>query len=58
MHGSSDAIGGYPRDGRVQPWDLTATVFHGLGFGPETTIRDPFGREHALSKGNVIRQVL
>jgi hypothetical protein len=56
--GSSDAIGGYPRDGRVQPWDLSATVFHCLGFGPETTIRDAFGREHALSKGSVIRQVL
>jgi hypothetical protein len=56
--GQSDAIGAYPRDGRVQPWDLSATVYHCLGFGPETTIRDPFGREHVISKGSVIRQVV
>jgi uncharacterized protein (DUF1501 family) len=56
VHGTSDSIGGYPRDARVQPWDLSATVFHCLGLGG--TIRDQFGREHALTKGSVIRQIV
>jgi Protein of unknown function (DUF1501) len=58
VHGSSDAIAGYPRDGRVEPWDLSATIFHCLGFAVDTAIRDQFGREHRLSKGNLIRQIL
>ena len=32
--GASDSIGGRPRDGRVQPQDLAATLFHCLGYGP------------------------
>lgn len=58
VHGSSDSIGGHPRDDRVQPWDLSATVFHSLGFGVETTINDAFGRPLALSKGEVIRPIV
>jgi uncharacterized protein (DUF1501 family) len=58
VHGASDSIAGYPREGRVQPWDLSATVFHSLGFDPETMIQDQFGRPMALSKGEVIRQVI
>jgi uncharacterized protein (DUF1501 family) len=57
IHGASDRIGGYPRDGRVQPQDLTATVFHCLGYSPDTEFRDAFGRPLVLSRGEVIRQV-
>ena len=55
VYGASDAIGGHPRDGRVQPQDLTATVFHCLGLSPRTEIHDGLGRPLPLSRGEVIR---
>jgi hypothetical protein len=55
--GCSDRIGGYPRDGRVRPQDLTATVFHALGYKPDTEIHDTLGRPIPISRGEVIRQV-
>ncbi|MBI3468054.1 MAG: DUF1501 domain-containing protein [Planctomycetes bacterium] len=58
VHGASDSIGGYPKDGRVQPQDMTATIFHLLGHAAHTEIRDPLGRPLVISKGEVIRQVL
>ena len=56
--GSSDKIGGRPRDGRRQPQDLTATLFHSLGLEPHTEIRDTLGRPLVISRGEVIRQAL
>ena len=56
--GASDKTGGLPRDGRVEPQDLTATVFHCLGHSPEAMIRDTLGRPMAISRGEVIRQAL
>lgn len=56
VHGASDKIGGYPKDGRVQPQDLTATIFHALGYAPDTEIHDTLGRPLAISRGQVIRQ--
>src|SRR5262249_58746987 len=38
VYGSSDRHGGYPRDGRVTPQDLTATVLHRLGHAPDAEI--------------------
>jgi len=58
VYGASDPIGGYPRENRVQPQDLTATVFHCLGYDPQTEIHDTLGRPLPLSRGEVIRQVL
>jgi hypothetical protein len=55
--GSSDRIGGYPRDGRLWPQDLTATVFHALGIRPDTEIHDALGRPIPVSRGRVIRGV-
>ncbi len=57
VFGASDKIGGHPKDGRVQPQDLTATIFHCLGFRPETEIHDTLGRPLPISRGEVIRQV-
>ena len=51
-------IGGHPRDGRVQPQDLTATVFHCLGYPPHTEIHDTLGRPLPISRGEVIRQAV
>lgn len=58
VHGQSDRQGGYPLDGRVEPQDLSATVYHCLGIDPETTIRDRFGRPLAITTGQPIRAVL
>jgi hypothetical protein len=58
VYGSSDKQGGYPRDGRVAPQDLTATLLHSLGYEPHTEIRDPLGRPLAISRGEVIRAIL
>jgi uncharacterized protein (DUF1501 family) len=58
VHGSSDKVGGYPKEGRVQPPDLLATIFHCLGFGPDAEVHDTLGRPLPLSRGRVIRQVL
>ncbi len=52
--GSSDAVGGQPRDGLVTPEDITATLFHQLGYGPDTEIHDPTGRPLPISRGRVI----
>ena len=52
--GASDAIGGYPKEGRVQPQDLSATIFHSLGLPPGAEIHDPLGRPMVLSRGEVI----
>ena len=54
--GASDRIGGHPRDGRVTPADLTATLFHCLGIDPHTEFQDSFGRPLAVSRGAVLRQ--
>jgi hypothetical protein len=56
--GSSDRQGGQPRDGRVQPQDLAATVFHCLGHPAHTEVRDTQGRPIAISRGAVVRQAV
>ena len=58
VHGKSDRQGGFPLEGRVEPQDLAATIFHCLGFKPETEIHDRFGRPFAISKGKPIEQIL
>jgi hypothetical protein len=57
VYGASDKTGGLPKEGRVQPQDLTATIFHCLGFRPDTEIHDTLGRPLPISRGEVIRQV-
>lgn len=58
VHGSSDASAAYPRDGRVRPEDLCATIFHCLGHAPETEYLDPLNRPHPISRGQVIHDIL
>lgn len=58
VYGQSDRQGGYPLDGRVEPQDLSATVFHCLGLKPETMLSDPFGRPLAISTGKPIDAIL
>jgi Protein of unknown function (DUF1501) len=56
--GASDRIGAEPRDGRVLPQDLTATIFHCLGYSPDCEIHDTLGRPQPISRGKVIEQAL
>ena len=58
VHGASDRIAGFPRDGRVTPQDLAATIFECLGIPPYTEVHDVQNRPLAISRGEVIRQVL
>jgi uncharacterized protein (DUF1501 family) len=58
IHGASDSIGAYPKDGRVRPQDLMATIFHCLGIPPHTEIHDALGRPLPLMRGEVIQQIV
>jgi hypothetical protein len=58
VHGTSDRQGGFPLDGRVEPQDLAATVYHCLGYTPETEIHDKLGRPLAISNGHPIGAIL
>jgi hypothetical protein len=58
VYGSSDRQGGFPLEGRVEPQDLAATVYHCLGLSPETKIHDKFGRPLAISNGRPIDAIL
>jgi hypothetical protein len=53
--GASDKIAGFPKEGRVRPNELLATVLHCLGYPSHREIRDPQGRPIALCTGEVIR---
>lgn len=58
VYGSSDRIGAYPREGRVRPEDLSATLFHCLGYAPQTEYLDPLDRPHPISRGEVLHAIL
>lgn len=58
VHGQSDRHGGYPIEGRVEPQDLSATIFHLLGYAPETQLIDKVGRPLAISHGKVIEAIV
>jgi hypothetical protein len=58
IYGASDAQGGYPSSGRVQPEDLHATILHLMGYEPETPIYDVQGRGQPASTGRVIEALV
>src|SRR5947209_9959111 len=51
VYGASDSIAAYPRDGRVTPPDLLATICHSLGIRPDTEIHDGQGRPIPITRG-------
>lgn len=57
VYGASDKHAGQPKEGRVRPQDLTATILHCLGHQPGAEIHDPQGRPFPLSRGDVIQQI-
>jgi len=56
--GSSDRQGGYPREGRMEPQELTATILHLLGIGATATFPDASGRPMTATLGRPIAAVL
>jgi hypothetical protein len=58
VHGASDRQGAYPVEGRVEPQDIAATIFHCLGFHPDTMVHDRQGRPMAISSGRPIDAIL
>ena len=48
IYGASDRIGAYPRDCRVTPPQLGATIFHALGIDPRAEVRTIDGRPTVL----------
>lgn len=57
VHGSSDRDAAYPVEGRVEPCDLMATIFHSLGYHPETSMHDTDGRPIPISRGEVVQAI-
>ncbi len=58
VHGSSDRNAAYPKEGRVRPEDLHATVLHLLGIDPSSELIDNLGRPHPASRGEILRAIL
>lgn len=58
VHGISDSQGAYPASGRVEPQDITATIFHCLGYRAGTEIHDQLGRPMVISQGEPIGDIL
>jgi hypothetical protein len=58
VYGASDKTGGYPATNRVQPPELTATIFHLLGIRPEATFPDRTGRPLAVASGEPLWKLL
>lgn len=58
VHGESDPHAAFPLSGAVSPADVTATIFHSLGFSPETLLYDQTDRPFPLTRGQVIREIL
>lgn len=56
--GASDKIGAQPRENRVRPEDLAATIFHCLGHRPDAEYLDRLGRPQPISRGEVLRAIL
>ncbi len=58
IHGASDKLAAYPKDGRVLPQDLHATIYHCLGIPRDTEIHDGLGRPLAICRGEPVNQIL
>ena len=58
VHGASDKLAAYPKDGRVTPQDLHATIYHCLGIPRDTEIHDGLGRPLAICRGEPVRAIL
>ncbi|REJ92802.1 MAG: DUF1501 domain-containing protein [Planctomycetota bacterium] len=58
VYGVSDEQAAYPKQDAVAPEDVTATIFHALGYDPHTPVYDITDRAHPISRGGPIRAIL
>ncbi|MCE9568080.1 MAG: DUF1501 domain-containing protein [Planctomycetes bacterium] len=58
VYGASDKLAAYPKDGRVTPQDLHATIYHCLGIPKDAEIHDGLGRPLPVTRGEPIRAIL
>ena len=58
VHGRSDKHAAFPASGQIAPRDVAATIFHCLGYAPETEMHDRAGRPSPISRGHVIDAIL
>lgn len=58
VYGSSDRQGAYPASQRLEPQDLTATLFHLLGINHQGTFPDRLGRPLSLTHGEPLYSLL
>ncbi len=58
VFGASDRNGAYPTRDRVEPQDLTATIFHLLGIDHRSKFRDREDRELQLTEGEPLYTLL
>ena len=52
--GRTDRMGAYPLTSPISPYDIGATIFHVLGFDPDTELHDSLGRPLRLNEGQVV----
>jgi uncharacterized protein (DUF1501 family) len=53
--GSSDKIGGYPKDDPQTPENMAATIYQALGIPPSDMWKDAQDRPHHIYHGDPIR---
>jgi uncharacterized protein (DUF1501 family) len=58
VYGASDKLAAYPKDGRVTPPELHATIYHCLGISKDAEIHDTVGRPLAVYRGEPVKQIL
>lgn len=58
VHGASDRHAAEPLSDIVRPCDYLATVFHCLGFSPDTMMHDLQDRPIPISRGRVLESLL
>jgi hypothetical protein len=56
--GSTDSFGAQPRERRLDPHDLLATIYTYLGIDPQRQFPDPTGRPISLCHGEPIRELI
>ena len=58
VHGTTDAHAAEPTGDVVRPCDYLATVFHLMGYEPDTIVDDQQNRPMPISRGRIVRGVL
>jgi hypothetical protein len=57
VYGASDRLGAEPKEGKMTAADVTATIFHALGYRPETPVYDMLNRPIPISQGRAVESI-